>query len=292
MARERSRIDKYPFIPTLYLAERHNQLIRDDPYGFLGQATHCWREVDPANPLEADYMDRRVLVERIELMEMKANMVLRKMKPAFGIAPQEPGKYEVQFKSRAGKFALHTFAAEYSALKFVLAVINERPYKWVDSDRIRVDDIAIISSHLEKIMDYEMTEDEEAWVMPMPYSFYSGSIATGASWAGEQHSNSRSRGSTRKSLTRQTGAPERSKRSVNLDNDASHASHAHKERASDPKAQLGVEFGIDELAQRLRRDCKQIRSDLRKIMTKPVDGWRWPRDQFDHIIDQIQKNFK
>jgi len=292
MARERSRSDKYPSIPTIYLAERHNQLIREEPFGFLGQTTHCWREVDPSDPFEDVWMDRQVLIMRIELMELKRNMVLKKMKPPFGTAPQWSAKYEVKFKNRSGKFALHTFAAEYSAQKFVLAVIASRPFKWVDSDRIRVGDIAIISSNLEEIMDHILTDDEEAWVLPMPYSFYSGSIATGASWAGDEPSNSQSRGSTRKRSTRQTGAPERSKHDEDDDSSASHATHEHKKRASPPKAQSDVEFGIDEIATHLQIAPKRVRGELRKIMTKPAEGWRWSRDQFDGVLKQIQKNLK
>lgn len=204
------------------------------------------------------------------------------LKPAFGNAPRFPAKYEVRFTYRDGRFNLHLFAAKYSALKFIEEVIGDRDYHWLDTDRLRVDDVRIESRHLEAIMSHTYTAEEKAWSLPVPYSYYARYIRTREPvGATPDHDARDTKQAPQAASVRSSGRKKR-----DTVRNASGSTKQPRLRNTD-----GTTFGIPELAEQFKVDASKIRAALRKSgIEKPAAGWMWPDAALHH--DQVNAAIK
>ena len=302
MARRRRFAREYPFISLQFLIDRHNELIHTDPWP-------SWRKIAIDSRQEQDVnnydtldnltLDDRVLEQRILHYQAKAELIphirhtmrQEQLAEPFGSAPRFPAKYEVRFNYQGTKQNIHVFAAEYSAWHFIRAVINKRPYRWLDAHRIAVgEDTIIKSKHLELLLDYSPSVAERDWVIPIPYAYYAYAIATGESWS----SHSAEKFSTHNAAAHVEHAPQkRSSRSerTRKRSTSSDTSKPARQR-SQSTGQTGM-FGIPELVAHFNKDAGRIRAGLRKsTIDKPDAGWVWPIAMQDEVRTALKKSLK
>lgn len=120
--------------------------------------------------IERGLYHTNIINERIEFLMLKA---------AFPSCPHNPGKYEVKVNQM-----VTIFAAKYAARIFIQRVLDRRKWKWLSTTRIKCDGVVIECRHLERLMCYELSEEESLWQLPLPYSYYATS-AHGVKYKGE-----------------------------------------------------------------------------------------------------------
>lgn len=218
-------------------------------------------------------------------------MSTRSLPEPFGSAPRFPGKYEIKFKYRDGKFNCHVFAALYSAKHFLLKAIADRPYKWLDERRIRCEDVRIECAHLEAIVEHEFSPEEAAWVLPIPYAYYAHAIATDEPWGLGTGERIGAVQNTKQEPQAQTSSASRRKKRKSVDVTPKSSSDTPKIRKT--ISYDGTTFGIHELATTTNADASRVRAALRKSgIEKPQAGWVWPLDQKDTVISTLKKFLK
>lgn len=99
---------------------------------------------------------------------------------AFPSSPSRPPKYSIYCRypwnapQGEGRRFVWTFRATYAARHFIDRIIGNEKFKWKRRNVILTErgvEIRVLDEDdgLEKVMEYEMTSAEEAWVIPKPY---------------------------------------------------------------------------------------------------------------------------
>jgi len=116
-----------------------------------------------------------------------ARQLEKQLGDAFPSSPVRPPNYSLAFFVDGERTADYAFCGTYAAKHFFEAVINDRPYKWLDDRTIETSDgvkpqlrvRGSVENDLEEIIEHEYTELEEAWALPLPYDEYAQSLARG-----------------------------------------------------------------------------------------------------------------
>lgn len=99
------------------------------------------------------------------------NKVQGKLREPFSSNPKYPAICEVKITNEERDMLhVHTFAAWYSARKFIEAITKDRKVKEINENVIKTDDGTKIKSiHLADILGHKYNALEEEWELPAPY---------------------------------------------------------------------------------------------------------------------------
>lgn len=195
---------------------------------------------------------------------------------AFPSSPKIPPKFLICV-TKGKSVNTEAFVAIYAAHTFVLAVVNERKYKWIDDNTIAIDDTFLkCEQGLDTIIEHKLTTTEREWQLPEPYASRARFLATG-----ERHEvdvkamvNARAE----RAVKAQTGV--KAQRAEN--------------RAPPPKRQdrEGLTT-IQDICATLKIEPRIARAVLRKSNTpKPDVGWAWSSAEAKKIEALIRKEIK
>lgn len=192
----------------------------------------------------------------------------------FPSAPKVPPKFVIAV-TRQSHYNTEAFVAMYAAHIFVLAVINEREYKWLNEKELKIDDTTIKGDELEDIIEYKLKPAEREWELPEPYLSRAHFLATG-----ERHTPALPANPI---LTpKQTRAAER----VILEGKSPRAPAA-------PRADRTGLVSIQDICATLKIEPRIARAALRKLNTpKPDVGWAWSPAEAKKIEALIKKEIK
>lgn len=183
---------------------------------------------------------------------------------AFPSAPKVPPKYVVAV-TRQQNYNTEAFVALYAAHVFVLAVINDRPFKWLNSNEIKIDDTLIkCEQGLEDIIEHKLTASEREWELPEPYASRAHFLATG-----ERHA-------VVMPAQADVKAQRASNRAVGL-------------KRQDREGMTTIQ----DICASLKVEPRIARGILRKTSTpKPDAGWAWSAAEAKKIEALIRKEIK
>lgn len=191
-----------------------------------------------------------------------------KLREPFPSSPKNPPICEVKVTHAEKEMEhLHTFAAWYSAKKFIEALTKDRKVKEINPNVIKTDDgIKIKSPNLEDILGHKYNALEEEWEIPDPYANMV------RMFRGEQY---------KKNQDAIAGPVRTSGKGPNEQQKPKNK----KERKSRPPKDGHVSIAdictdlkcIPRVARGILRDAK---------MEKPDGGWSWPKGHKD--IDKVR----
>jgi hypothetical protein len=190
-----------------------------------------------------------------------------KLREPFSSSPQNPPICEVKVPHVEKEMEhLHTFAAWYSAKKFIEGLTQDRKVKEINDTVIKTDDgIKIKSPHLQDILGHKYNALEEQWEIPDPYRNMI------RMFRGEEYKKS----DMEKGIVNNLMKPE-----VHTAKDK-----PKKERKARPPKEGQV--SIADICRDLKCKPRIARGFLRSSkMEKPDGGWSWPKGHKD--IDKVR----
>lgn len=194
----------------------------------------------------------------------------------FPSAPKVPPRYVIAV-TRQSHYNTEAFVAMYAAHIFVLAVINEREYKWLSSNELKVEDTTIKGDRLEDIIEYKLKPSELKWELPEPYASRAHFLATGERHTPELPPNPILTPKQTRTIKAQTGV--KAARSKPLTN----RMRADRE---------GL-VSIQDICATLSIEPRIARGVLRKSNTpKPSHGWAFDKKEAERITKLIKDSLK
>lgn len=187
-----------------------------------------------------------------------------KLREPFSSSPKHPPICEVKVTHVEKEMEhLHTFAAWYSAKKFIEGLTQDRKVKEINDTVIKTDDgIKIKSPHLQDILGHKYNALEEQWEIPDPY----------------------------RNMIRMFRGEEYKKTKDEL---AASPAKRIKEREDKPKKERKArppkegQVSIADICAELKCKPRIARGFLRSSkMEKPDGGWSWPKGHKD--IDKVR----
>lgn len=186
------------------------------------------------------------------------------LKHAFASSPTRPPILGFSIRHEDDRFQHVNFAAEYSALHFLNALLEDAKFKWVSDWEIEVQEpfffwIKSDGVSLDTLMEYKFTKEEAEWELPQPYPQLARQIRRGKAPTAE-HELITSKEPVKIAPASKPARQERPKAAV---------------KAPKPSAEGLITIG--DVAAEYGFDAKQARGIMRQAnITKPDHGrWEW-----------------
>jgi hypothetical protein len=231
--------------------------------------------------------DSYAIRERLQFMIYARNRMTNLSERAFPSCPRRPPQYELRITRDDGKLFIFATCEVFPMRKFLDIIEEDDSINWITDTKARIRDITIQSKHLKRFVTYKYEGDEASWILPLPYNYNARQIGFHETYSEAQRSIGNSTyDDAQKSKSRNSDATSSAKA----------ATRSAKRRNND-KSQYNLTlknansatFGIPEISAHTGIDPSKVRALLRKAITKPQEGWEWPKSSFEEIISKIKK---
>lgn len=239
-----------------YLQEEHLRLIRKAFRLIPSQAYSPARYKQRL--AEGVLNNRDNLMARIKSVKEAINTQFKKLDPPFPSPPQRPPKYSIYFHQGNSLKYVGTFAAKYSAKKFLNVVVGDNDIRWNNSNQFTSTEVTVkCEGYLEDLMEYELKPAEEQWELPEPFASEARYLNTG-----------------RHAPKVAPSPPPHPNEKVSPPKEGTNRRAQVSRDGLIPLATICAEIKVDP------REARQI---LRKSMDKPTAGWAFSPDEAKKI---------